>query len=420
VTASGQPRNLVLCADGTCNAFGHSHSNVSRLLQCIELDRPSIQQVCYDQGIGTSRGEHERIGTALGHSAGLRLLPPPEDTWRHPKSWKSKIDSMTRGYGLDTNVSQLYEAMVELYEPGDRVFLFGFSRGAFTVRALAGLMWRYGIPSVQNRGRAAALFSEAWPMFTNEYPDESGAKANQAKQFFERHGQRDCPIHFMGLWDTVKSYGGLNPVMLPHLRHNPKVKTVRHAMALNERRGWFEVTTWGWLDSDREGDTASSRLSRAEIQEIQQQNTVEVWFSGCHSDVGGGLLRNGAVDPTAEIALRWMLGEAKYEGLRLNSAGDDVLAVPPDQERPQPGDSRGLLWKLVEMKKRQAINNAGQWPRLFEASRGASPRQPLNAVRDKTIWHHESIKDTSQFGTMPDGVTLKPRYTRRAIAAVTK
>jgi len=204
--------------------------------------------------------------------------------------------------------------------------------------------------------------------------------------------------------------------MLPHLRHNPSVATVRHALALNERRGWFEATTWGWLDSDRERGAASCRLSSAEIQAIRKQDTVEVWFSGCHADVGGGKHRD-KIEPTAEIALRWMLGEAKQQGLRLNPTGDEVLAVQLPQECPQSCESRGLFWKLVELKQRQGINNAGQWPRTFTAKRGASPREPLKSVRCKTIWYHESVKDTSQFGAIPDGITLKPRHTNRTLGA---
>ncbi len=419
MTPSGKPRNLVLCADGTCNAFGHSHSNVSRLLECIDLDKPSVQQVCYDQGIGTSRGENERIRTILKCPAALRVLPPPDDTWWRPTRWFSKIKSMTHGYGLETNVAQLYEAVAELYETGDRVFLFGFSRGAFTVRALAGLIWRYGIPSVENRRRAAKLFGQAWPMFIAGFQDEGGVHAKRAEQFFEREGQRECPIHFMGLWDTVKSYGGLSPTILPHLRHNPSVKNVRHALALNERRAWFEVTTWGWLDLDREPEAAFSRLIDAEIHEIKKQNIVEVWFSGCHSDVGGGD-RCKVSNATAEIALRWMLGEAKQEELLLNAAGNDVLAVPRSQERPRLCESRNLFWRLVELKQRKCIDNSGRWPTTLTAKRGASPRKPLDSARDGTIWYHESVEDLSQFGTIPALTKLKPYSTKRAPAAPKK
>jgi uncharacterized protein (DUF2235 family) len=410
-------RNLVLCADGTCNAFGHSHSNVARLLQCAELDKPDIQAVCYDQGIGTSRGEYARIRATLGHLPALDLLPPPDDTWWRPMKWLSKIRSMAFGYGLETNVRQLYEKVAELYEGNDRVFLFGFSRGAFTVRALAGLMWRYGIPSEANRDQAGRLFDEVWPMFLREYPDERGEQAAKAGRVFARLGQRDCPIHFLGLWDTVKSYGGLDPLVLPHLRHNPRVTTVRHALALDERRGWFELTTWGWVDRDRECDAASFRLSEADRQKIAKQDTLEVWFSGCHSDVGGGALRNGKIDDTAEIALRWMLGEAVREGLQLNDHGRCVLSVPRAAECPRARESRGLSWKVVELKRRRAINNEGHWPLTFPAPRGASPRQPLHSIRDKTIWRHESVMDASRFGPLPTGVELKIHTTKRITSA---
>ncbi|MGA8055543.1 MAG: DUF2235 domain-containing protein, partial [Burkholderiales bacterium] len=92
-----KPRNLVLCADGTCNAFGHSHSNVARLLQCIDLTDRDVQEVCYDQGIGTSRSERGRVCAQLGHQPALQLLPRPDDTWWRPTRWLSKIKSMATG-----------------------------------------------------------------------------------------------------------------------------------------------------------------------------------------------------------------------------------------------------------------------------------------------------------------------------------
>jgi uncharacterized protein (DUF2235 family) len=410
-------RTLVLCADGTCNAFGHSSSNVARLLEHIELHSAKAQVVCYDQGIGTRRGEHKRIEAfrdRLGCSGTLCLLPPPDDAWTRPWTWPSLIKSMTRGKGLDVNVGQLYETLATLYAPCDQLFLFGFSRGAFTVRALAGLTWRYGLPATGDRTEARARFAEAWPLFSDEFPDEDGVKAKKALQFRERYGQRQCPIHFLGLWDTVKSYGGLQPVMLPHLRHNPSVATVRHALALGEKRGWFEATTWGWLDSDQEKCAAVSRLAPIDIALIKEQDVVEVWFSGCHSDVGGG----GRSDCSSSIALRWMLGEARHAGLKLNASGDRFLEIPGNHEKPEPTDSRTLPWKVIECKQRQAITNAGLWPMTFTAKRGASLREPLKSVRGKTIWYHESVRDLSRFATVPEGVTLKPRITRRTLAAL--
>ena len=407
------PKNLVLCADGTCNAFGYSSSNVARLIEHVELLDAQTQVVCYDQGIGTRVGEQTRIKAfrdGLGTTCALHLLDPPGDAWTRPWSWPRLIASMTGGLGLKANVQQLYVKLAELYSPGDQVFLFGFSRGAFTVRALAGLTWRYGLPATRDTARAATLYGKAWPLFVNEFPDDDGAKAKKALRFFEEHDQRRCPIHFLGLWDTVKSYGGLLPRMLPHLRHNPSVATVRHALALDERRGWFEATTWGWLDSDRETGTAISRLAPRDIESIEKQDVIEVWFSGCHADVGGG----GRSDRSSAIALRWMLGEAQRAGLKLNTSGRCFLATSRECERPECEDSRTRPWKVIEQFPRLAIDNGGRWPRRFLAQRGASPRRPLDSVRGKIVRHHESVTDLSRFGTVPRDVELKPHPTLRS------
>jgi uncharacterized protein (DUF2235 family) len=408
-------RNLVLCADGTCNAFGHSSSNVARLLEHIELQNRDAQVVIYDQGIGTRLSEHKEIARfrdQLGKSGALHLLDPPKDAWTRPWTWRSLFKSMTEGFGLDTNVAQLYEAVATLYRPGDRVFLFGFSRGAFTVRALAALTWRYGLPASNDPIAAKARFVEAWPLFVKEFPDEDGSNAERAFRFREGYHQRECPIHFLGLWDTVKSYGGLKPVMLPHLRHNPSVDTVRHALSLDERRAWFEVTTWGWLDLDREDGAAASRLSASDKEKIGKQDVLEVWFAGCHADIGGGRRR----EHSSEIAARWMLGEAHRAHLRLNSEGCGFLAGT--DERPTIKQSRTLFWKAVEQKQRSTIRNDGRWPRLVDASRGASPREPSKSVRAGIIWHHDSVTDLSRFGTLPENVTLRPRSTLRTPDAV--
>jgi uncharacterized protein (DUF2235 family) len=82
-----------------------------------------------------------------------------------------------------------------------------------------------------------------------------------------RREHRPCPVHFLGLWDTVKSYGGLDPAILPHLRHNPIVAHVRHALALDERRAWFKPTTWGRLDSDLHA--AMTRLAPEDAETIR-------------------------------------------------------------------------------------------------------------------------------------------------------
>jgi hypothetical protein len=127
-----------------------------------------------------------------------------------------------------------------------------------------------------------------------------------AKDFKARNSQ-PCAVDFLGLWDTVKAYGWLAPKSFPALRHNPSVRMVRHATALDERRALFKMTGWG----DRE------------------PHVKEVWFAGDHSDVGGG--HTDGNSPLADASLRWMLGEATQHGLRLNP--DKAPDVRQNEER---------------------------------------------------------------------------------------
>ena len=150
----------------------------------------------------------------------------------------------------------MYRVLAEVYEEGDHLFLFGFSRGAFTVRALAGLLHRCHLaqgvgPEIDRR------FERSWELFQPMVADDSAVESLRAEH-------RPCPVHFLGVWDTVKSYGGLKPVMLPHLRHNPDVTHVRHALAIEERRAWFKPTTWGLLDGDEDG--AMTRIDTARVR----------------------------------------------------------------------------------------------------------------------------------------------------------
>src|SRR5262245_34120354 len=210
---------------------------------------------------------------------------------------------------------------------------------------------------------------------------------DQIKEFLATEGQRECPIHFLGVWDTVKSYGGLCPIMLPHLRHNPIVAHVRHALALDERRGWFDATTWGCLDLDRKADAAWSPLSEPVRQRIEQQDIKEVWFRGCHSDIGGG----DREAQSARIALRWMLGEAAQAGLRLNADGCCLLKSPREREWAEVHESHTLAWRLIELLPRLTIDNSGQWPKGVAARTRQAVRRPDLLLRDGRVTVHESV-----------------------------
>jgi uncharacterized protein (DUF2235 family) len=407
----GRGKRIVLCADGTCNAFGQRSSNVAKLLEHLDLSDERVQVAAYDQGLGTRASQFaaiKKFRNQLARPNALHTLQPPNESLLRPWTWRALLNAMTRGSDLDAHVVQLYAKLAELYEVGDTVFMFGFSRGAFAVRALAGLTWRYGIPSSEDVA-VAARFASAWSLFSTEFPDPDGKNKKRALEFQNDFGQRPCPIHFLGLWDTVKSYGGLEPVMLPHLRHNPSVCIVRHALALDERRAWFEPTTWGWLDSDKCEHAAASRLSSDDIAMLRKQDVAEVWFTGCHSDVGGGTNNSD----TSEIAFRWMLGEARCAGLRLNDKGVQCLSVSRQKEEPRPTDSHNVVWSLIERVRRKSIDNGGAWPAHVDAAPGAVPREPLKSVRGSKLWVHESVTDLSRFAKAPEGVAVSQYPTRR-------
>jgi uncharacterized protein (DUF2235 family) len=415
-------KNLVLCADGTCNVFGaRSSSNVAKSIRLLDLSDARTQLVAYDQGLGTLAREHaniERFASELRHRRGqpspLVALPPPAHSSRRPRDWPFIVAAMAAGWGLKTNVRELYKALVEHYQPGDRVFLFGFSRGAFTVRALAGIVWRFGVPADGDGTRARAIFERVWPIFCHEFPDDPKVGAAVVGAVRAQVNLVDCPIHFMGLWDTVKSYGGWRPIMLPHLRHNPAVNCVRHALALDERRGWFESTTWGWLDSDHPEhrmpghEYPVDRMEESDRRAIEGQDIREVWFTGCHADIGGG----NCNEATSDIALRWMLGEANGQRLRLSAAAEEFMRVPAEQERPIKKESRTIRWAFIDRIERQAIDNSGRWPVLHPA-KGPSPRDVQN-WRGHVVWVHESVKDRL-WPSIPEKCRLETAYTSREV-----
>jgi uncharacterized protein (DUF2235 family) len=386
-------RTLVLCSDGTGNTHVGRVSNVGRLVECLELGSAG-QLVAYDQGLGTV-GRRERVapqrvdGGAADGRAGLCLLPAPTGGLLRPWAWRRQVGGLLTGYGLEENVGQLYRWLAAGYRgPDDSVLLFGFSRGAFTVRALAGLLYRCGLPAwdcpdVDER------FALSWRLFQSVRPSE--AERSEVAELRSDH--RPCPVHFIGLWDTVKSYGGLRPVLLPHLRHNPTVCHVRHALALDERRAWFKHTTWGRLDSDRTG--AMRRVSVAERADLERQDVLEVWFSGCHADVGGGELLGRPQPESSRIALRWMLREAVEvtPGLVLNAAGVRLLAEPdrPDQVRVRQSWTR--WWRAVEQVPRQEIDNTGEYPVRVRHRGSDGVRDVLKSRREKgKVFFHASVR----------------------------
>lgn len=387
-------KSIVICCDGTGNTSSSSVSNVFRTIRLLALDDPGRQAAVYDQGIGTSRRGLREAQALSRRPEGRALTVLPAPFRLRPFDWILNPVDMAVGIGLRRNVQQTYQTLGEIYEDGDTVFLFGFSRGAFTVRALAGLIHRCGLPR-QDVARSDSLLAEAWRRYVPMQFEWSSVTT-----WRDRVGQRTCPIHFLGVWDTVKSYGGLRPILLPHLRHNPIVTTVRHAIALDEKRGWFNVTTWGRLDHDR--THAMTRLQPWEVSAIERQDIMEVWFRGCHSDIGGG----DEEEVTARIARHWMLSEAAHSDatragdpshspLAFNADGQEFVGADVSNEAPQVHESLSRAWCVIDVIPRLEIDNSGIWPaRVGQRTRAYHAyRRPELLLRDGSVSLHETVND---------------------------
>lgn len=295
------PKNIVVCCDGTGNEVKEGAlSNVLELYR--RLDKTdSTRQICYyDPGLGT--------------------LPAPGMQTRTAKEL-TKLVGLAFGYGLPTNIRQAYTFLMQQYEPGDRIFLYGFSRGAYTVRALAGMIEMCGLLEPNNEN----LVNYALQLHRKKGGDRWKVAARFRKYFpHHRVGNGDKLIHFVGVWDTVKSIGLFRrSLILPYTRNMKSVAHGRHAIALNEKRSKYRPNLW--QPESAEETSPETNLPRF----------LEVWFPGVHSDVGGGYEETGLSD----VALEWMLQESLAHGLLVEPNGD-ARPLEPDHN----GRMHNPLW----------------------------------------------------------------------------
>jgi uncharacterized protein (DUF2235 family) len=221
------------------------------------------------------------------------------------------------GAGFQDNVLDAYRYLMEIYNDGDEIYLFGFSRGAYTARAVAGLLHGYGLLC---RGNDSHLLY-AWGAFHDELKRTrkmaSRKRTDRAAQTITRNFafaetySRKVTIRFMGLWDTVSSVGWIySPIRLLDMARNPIVQVGRHAVSIDERRAYYRDNLWGdpFDINDKEWP---EELRAKEIR----QDLAQVWFPGAHSDVGGSYPQ-WEVSPSNET-LEWMIGELKQNGAEL-------------------------------------------------------------------------------------------------------
>ena len=275
-------RNIVICCDGTGNEYCDANSNVVKLYHALE--QSAQQVVYYHPGVGTM-GAQQAL-TAAG------------------KTW-TKWLGLGFGFGFSENVADAYGFLMQNYQPGDQVFVFGFSRGAYTARALCGLLEMCGLLRPGNEGQipyAMRLFKRQAGRFD--------AVRGVPNKFYIAKGFKstfslDCQPHFAGLWDTVSSVGwfldlsGLKKNSMPYTAKLDQVKVVRHAVSLDERRSFFRQ------------NLVDEMLCPGDLP----RDLKQIWFAGVHSDVGGSYPEAEA--GLANITLRWMLKEAEAAGLKL-------------------------------------------------------------------------------------------------------
>jgi uncharacterized protein (DUF2235 family) len=292
------PRNLVLCCDGTNNEFGPRNTNVVRLVQVLDRDS-NLQRLYYDPGLGT--------------------LPEP-GTWTSLGKTISKIYGLAFGAGLAWKVGEAYTYLMNFWEPGDRVFIFGFSRGAYAARVLAGLLHQLGLLPRGNQNLVPYVIR----LFKEIRSGDPGSRywklCGEFRRTFSRQvpgskEDRRFPVHFLGLWDTVSSVGWVwDPTSYPFTRHNPSVDVVRHAVSMDERRAFFRQNL---------------------MEQDGPQDYQEVWFPGVHCDVGGGYPDTDEEGRLWRMPFEWVLNEAVNAGLLVNPRRlQEILPAPPPSARP--------------------------------------------------------------------------------------
>ena len=270
-------RNIVLCCDGTANEFASDRTNVVKLYYSL-LQDTSRQVVSYHPGLGTMESPAALTGFA-----------------RNLSKWAG----LAFGAGLERDIRDAYVFLMSNFEAGDNVFMFGFSRGAYTVRAVASLLKMYGLlpkgnePFVPYAVRMLHSVNSTNERIRTNY----FRLAQDFRETFDRVGR--CRPHFVGVWDTVSSVGWIeNPLHLPFTASNPEIGHGRHAVAIDERRAFFRTNLW-WPAATDEG--------------TGPKDMRQIWFPGVHCDVGGGYPESESA--LSKVPLKWMMDEASTFGL---------------------------------------------------------------------------------------------------------
>ncbi|KAJ8521780.1 hypothetical protein ONZ45_g1557 [Pleurotus djamor] len=362
---TSEGRNLIVNLDGTANQFSEYSTNVvelfSRLIKDITknaADHTVEQLVYYNSGIGT-------------------YARPTYRSWNYVKQVIDHTIDTAIAWNFEAIVHGAYEWISENYMPGDRIFLFGFSRGAYQARVIAGMIHRVGLLHKGNKSQIPFAY-ELYASVTEreerqmEVSDETQTVDDRetflCKQFKASLCHTDVKVHFVGAWDTVSSIGVLKGKSLPEtVSGMGHVCAFRHALALDERRVKFQP------EYVNGGQGPEPKGKNGQNQQRKTNGDVkEVWFAGSHSDIGGGSTRNADLKNFGP-ALRWMTYEAMKYGLRIRP-------YEGKWETPQPTESLvGVFWLFLELLPFPRLtyadaNSITLWPHLA-APRKVQPGQ---------------------------------------------
>jgi uncharacterized protein (DUF2235 family) len=305
-------KNIVICLDGTWNDKDDQSalSNVALLHEMCANDGTN-QITYYDKGVGTD-------------------------------GWYDKKLGGVHGIGLSQNIKEAYTYLVKNYNANDSVFIFGFSRGAYTARSLAGLAYRCGLLIESN-----SLQAEVENLY-KAYKDEDAGKMDNYKS-----ANRKCPIDMLGVWDTVGALGipisllreGSEKFFSFHdTKLSPEVKFACHAVAIDEKRQSFQPTLW------QETTENKSRMK-------------QVWFPGVHSDVGGGYPERHHSD----VALKWMVDQAAGRGLLIKE--DSAYEYQADLSKNIHASAFKIFGKELGVEERDAPVTAENIPKVHQSVR---------------------------------------------------
>ncbi|KZP10451.1 hypothetical protein FIBSPDRAFT_216725 [Athelia psychrophila] len=327
-------RNLVVNLDGTSNQYGTNNTNVIELFSRIAASNEQLKY--YNSGIGT-------------------YARPSWRSWGYAKQiMENWVDLAIANF--ETVLIGAYRWLSDQYQEGDRIFLFGFSRGAYQVRALAGMIEKIGLI---HRGN-----EEQIPFAYELYADDSVTK-DKAAHFKKTFSVKNVRVHFIGVWDSVSSIGLVRGAELPLVGSCDHVCVFRHALALDECRVKFMPECMARPDRPL------------------PLNAKEVWFPGSHSDVGGGLLPNDELN-LQSIPLLWMEREALFAGLHLQQSNIGSWEIR-HLELEVPFDSLGRFsgWRILEYLPipRESPTNPSRvtWLPHFCEGRSILPGQKIHA-----------------------------------------